>query len=95
MLSEHRRTLRAVRAASLRALDLHREILDRERQRLRRERQQLRQVAAHAARAHRRALEDAQTTAWEFRDAWEQAKREGQKLLQLYDRYLGKKGRVA
>lgn len=93
MLAEHRRALRTVRAAALRALDLHREILDRERQRLRRERQQLRQAATHAAQAHRRALEEAQTTAWEFRDIWAQAKRDGQRLLRFYDRYFG--GRAA
>jgi hypothetical protein len=89
MLSaDHREALRAARAASARALAQHREILDSERRR-RVEWTRARQTRTTDARAHRRALEEAQAIAWEYRRSWREARRDGRRLLHILTQYLG------
>lgn len=71
----------------------HRDALECERRRLRYERQQARRAAALASGEHRHALAQARSIAHEYRGVWAQAKRDGRRMLALYDRHV--KGRAA
>lgn len=88
MLPEHRRILRDVRTASARALGDHRDAVRRQRgiarRTLRLERARLRQ----AAHEYRHRLNAAKAEAQQFRVIWEQARKDGRRLLEFVDRYL-------
>jgi hypothetical protein len=66
----------------------HRDALDRERRRLHHERQQARRAASLASGEHRHALAQARSIARAYRGVWAQAKRDGRRLLELYDRHV-------
>lgn len=88
MLPEHRRVLHEIQTTSARALGAHHDAVRRQRglarQTLRREREQMRQAASE----YRRELSAAKADAQEFRIIWEQAKKDGRRLLEFIDRHL-------
>lgn len=88
MLPEHRRILRDVRTASARALGDHQDAVRRQRgiarRTLRLERARLRQ----AAQEYRHCLSAAKAEAQQFRVIWEQARKDGRRLLEFVDRHL-------
>ncbi|HXF81721.1 MAG TPA: hypothetical protein VNN19_03085 [bacterium] len=88
MLSEHRRLLHEIRAASARQLDAHHEALRRHRDLARRILRSERERAARAAAEHRRRLSAAKAEAQEYRIIWAQAKKDGRRLLEFIDRHL-------
>ena len=88
MLPEHRRLLYEIKTTSARALGAHHDAVRRHRnlarQALRRERDQMRQAASE----YQRQLSAAKAEAQEFRIIWEQAKKDGRRLLEFVDRHL-------
>jgi len=88
MLPEHRRILRDIRTTSARALGAHQEAVRRHRglarQALLSERARTRQAAGE----YRARLSAAKAEAQQFRVIWEQAKKDGRRLLEFIDRYL-------
>lgn len=88
MLPEHRRILRDIRTASARALGDHQEAVRRHRGIARRALQSERAQARQAAEEYQTRLNAAKAEARQFRVIWEQAKKDGRRLLEFVDRYL-------
>lgn len=90
-LRDHRRALVEARVASMKMLDLHREVLERERRTARLALQALqreRERTAHALHEYEDIFGQSQKAAHEYRIIWARAKKEGARLLEFIDRRL-------
>lgn len=87
MLPEHRRILHDIRTTSARALRAHQETVRRHRGLARKTLQLERARARQATGEYQTRLNAAKAEAQQFRVIWEQAKKDGRRLLELVDRY--------
>lgn len=88
MLPEHRRILRDIRTASVRALGDHQEVLRRHRGIARATLSQERARLRQATQEYQNRLNAAKAEAQQFRVIWAAAKKDGRRLLEFVDRYL-------
>jgi hypothetical protein len=88
MLPEHRKLLHEIRTESARQLGAHCDAVRRQRGLARRALRAERERNARAASEYQRRLSAAKAEAQEFRVIWEQAKKDGRRLLNFIDRHL-------
>lgn len=88
MLPEHRRLLHEIKASNVRELGAHHEAVRRHRGQARRALRAERERMERAAAEYQRQLSAAKAEAQEFRIEWEQAKKDGRRLLEFIDRHL-------
>lgn len=88
MLPEHRKLLHEIKTASARQLGAHHDAVRRQRGLARRALRAERERNARDLAEYRRRLSAAKTEAQEYRVIWEQAKKDGRRLLEFIDRRL-------
>jgi hypothetical protein len=88
MLPEHRKLLHEIKTASARQLGAHHDALRRQRGLARRTLRAERERNTRDATEYQRRLSAAKAEAQEFRVIWQQAKKDGRRLLEFVDRHL-------